>query len=319
MSSSADYLVDRRRLRSKLTFWRVAAILAAALAVIALAARWGSWVSSARPHIARLQISGLITGDDKTVKLLEDIRASNAAALVLRVDSPGGTTAGSEVLYDEIRRVAEKKPVVAVVGTTAASGAYIVSLAADRIFAHGNSIVGSIGVLVQFPNVSGLMDKVGVKYETIKSSPLKAAPNFFEPTDAAARDAMASVVMDSFAWFKGLVRERRGLSDDELAKVADGRVFNARQGLPLKLVDAIGGEREAISWLEKEKGVAKGLPVRDWKPDSTFAGFKLTSAAAAVLDVLGAPEFADGLRRLADDDRTSVDGLLSVWQLSTGS
>ena len=147
----------------------------------------------------------------------------------------------------------------------AASGAYIAALGADRIFVRGNSMVGSIGVLVQFPNVSGLMDKVGVKLESIKSSPLKAAPNGFEPTSDDARAAMAALVADSFAWFKALVKERRRLSDDELAKVDDGRVFTGRQGLPLKLADALGGEREAIDWLEKESGVAKDLPVRDWR------------------------------------------------------
>ena len=99
----------------------------------------------------------------------------------------------------------------------AASGAYIAALGADRIFVRGNSIVGSIGVLVEYPNVSGLMDKVGVKLESIKSSPLKAAPNGFEPTSDEARAAMAALVADSFDWFKALVKERRHLSDDELA------------------------------------------------------------------------------------------------------
>ena len=159
---------------------------------------------------------------------------------------------------------------MAVVGSMAASGAYIAALGADRIFVRGNSIVGSIGVLVEFPNVSGLMDKVGVKLELIKSSPLKAAPNGLEPTSEEARAAMAALVADSFSWFKGLVKERRRLSDDELARVDDGRVFTGRQGLPLKLADAIGGEREAIQWLETEKGVAKNLPVRDWRASTGF-------------------------------------------------
>ena len=131
---------------------------------------------------------------------------------------------------------------------------------------RGNSIVGSIGVLVEFPNVSGLMDKLGVKLELIKSSPLKAAPNGFEPTSDEARAAMAALIADFFAWFKDLVKERRAMSDDELAKVDDGRVFTGRQGLPLKLADALGGEREAIAWLESDKGVAKDLPVRDYRP-----------------------------------------------------
>ena len=187
--STADYLVDRRRLRKQVTFWRVVAFVVAALAIIGLGLRFAVKSGVAGTHIARLSISGVITGDADTVKLIRSVANSKTAvAAVLTIDSPGGTTEGSEVLYEEIRRLAAKKPVVAVVGTVAASGAYIAALGADRIFVRGNSIVGSIGVLMQFPNVSGLMDKLGVKLESIKSSPLKAAPNGMEPTSEAARD-----------------------------------------------------------------------------------------------------------------------------------
>jgi protease-4 len=318
-SSAADYLVDRRRLRRQVGFWRIAAFIAAALVVLALGARWYGAAGLGQAHIARLTISGLITGDAATLKLIDQIRDSKAAAAVIAINSPGGTTEGSEVLYQEIRRLAEKKPVVAVVGSMAASGAYIAALGADRIFVHGNSIVGSIGVLVEYPNVSGLLDKVGVKFESIKSSPLKAAPNGLEPTSEDARAAMVSLVADSFGWFKSLVKERRHLSDDELARVDDGRVFTGRQGLPLKLADAIGGEREAIQWLETEKGVAKGLPVRDWRASSGFAGFKLTSLAAAAADAVGLESVAGALRRAEwVGESGPVDGLVSIWQLSTG-
>ena len=164
--STADYLVDRRRLRKQVTFWRVVAFVVAALAIIGLGLRFAVKSGVAGTHIARLSISGVITGDADTVKLLRSVADSKTAvAAVLTIDSPGGTTEGSEVLYEEIRRLAAKKPVVAVVGTVAASGAYIAALGADRIFVRGNSIVGSIGVLMQFPNVSGLMDKLGVKLE----------------------------------------------------------------------------------------------------------------------------------------------------------
>ncbi len=318
-ASAADYLVDRRRLRRQVGFWRVAAFIAAALVIVALGVRWYGAAGFGRAHIARLTISGLITGDDATVKLIREVAASKAAAALLVIDSPGGTTEGSEVLYNEIRRLAAKKPVVAVVGSMAASGAYIAALGADRIFVRGNSIVGSIGVLVEFPNVSGLLDKVGVKLESIKSSPLKAAPNGMEPTSEEARAAMAALVADSFAWFKGLVKQRRGMSDDELARVDDGRVFTGRQGLPLKLADAIGGESEAIQWLESEKGVARNLPVRDWRVNRGFAGFKLTSLAAMAADAFGLPAIAGALRRGEwAGEVAPVDGLVSVWQLSAG-
>jgi protease IV len=312
--STADYLVDRRRLRKQVTFWRVIAFVVAALAIIGLGLRFAVKSGVGGAHIARLSISGVITGDADTVKLIRSVGDSKTAvAAVLTIDSPGGTTEGSEVLYEEIRRLAAKKPVVAVVGTVAASGAYIAALGADRIFVRGNSIVGSIGVLMQFPNVSDLMDKLGVKLESIKSSPLKAAPNGLEPTSEAARDAMASLIADSFAWFKGLVKERR-----QIARVDDGRVFTGRQGIPLKLVDAIGGEREAIAWLQAEKGVTKDLPVRDWKPEDGFTGLKFTSLAADVAQAAGWSELAGALRRAALNTDVGTDGLLSLWKFSSG-
>ncbi len=318
-SAAADYLVDRRALLSKLRFWRLLAVAVFALAVII--AGFGSFGSSRLgAHIARLAITGVITGDEETIQLLHRIADSKAAAVILNIDSPGGTTEGSERLYEEVRRVAAKKPVVAVVGTMAASGAYVAALGADRIFAHGNSIVGSIGVLIEYPNISGLMDKVGVKLESIKSSPLKASPNGFEPTSDEARAAMASVVSDSFDWFKGLVRDRRGLSEEELAKVSDGRIFTGRQGLPLKLLDEVGGEREAVQWLQDKRGVSKDLKVNEWKAQSRRGGWGLLGFAASIFDIFGASELADLLKsgQLAIDGG-NIDGLVSVWHFPQGN
>ena len=320
LSASADYVVDRRRLRRQVTFWRVAAFVVAALAILGLGIRFSGLAGEHyQPHIARLAIRGLITGDDETLKTIRAIADSKAAAAVITIESPGGTTAGSELLFDELRRLAAKKPVVAVVGTMAASGAYIAALGADRIFAKGNSLVGSIGVLVEFPNFSGLLDKIGVKLESIKSSPLKAAPNGMEPTSEAARAAVAALVADSFDWFKGLVKDRRHLTDEELAQVADGRVFTGRQGVPLKLVDAIGGEREAIAWLESEKGVAKDLPVRDWRPEKSI-GFGLLGSAASIADGFGLTNLAGILKRGETAAESQLlDGLVSIWQLPAGN
>ena len=254
--SEADFLVDRRLLRRKLTFWRVAlfALLAALLIGVGVHYAGGDGAPGGGRHIARLAIEGVITGDKDTLKLIKDIGESRSAeALIVTIESPGGTTTGAEKLYKELRLVAEKKPVVAVIGTVAASGGYIAALGTDRIFAEGNSLVGSIGVLFQFPNFSKLLDTVGVAFESVKSSPLKAAPSGVEPTSPEARAALAALVTDSFDWFKGLVKERRHLDDRQVARVSDGRVFTGRQGIDLSLVDALGGEREAIAWLEQEK------------------------------------------------------------------
>ena len=315
---AADYLVDRRRLSRQVGFWRVIAFVAAALLVLALAARFLGGSGLGGPHIARLTLSGFISGNEETLKLIRQARDSTSVkAAVVNIDSPGGTTEGSEEIYDELRLLAAKKPVVAVVGTMAASGAYIAALGTDRVFARGNSIVGSIGVLVEYPNVSGLMDKLGVKLESIKSSPLKASPNGFEPTSEEARAAMAALIADSFAWFKDLVKDRRSLSDDELAKVDDGRVFTGRQGLPLKLADAIGGEREAIAWLESDKGVAKDLPVRDYQPKAGLGRRSTCPALAAERRRRRSACRRWRRHRVTAIGSAPVDGLVSVWQLSS--
>lgn len=318
MSTPTDYLIDRRRLRRRLGWWRAGALLALGVAAFVATAKLGGADSADKltPHIARLSIQGLITGDKDTIELIEKIRDSaQAKALLLTLDSPGGTTAGSEKLYDELRRLGEKKPIVAVVGNLAASGAYIAALSADAIVARRNSLVGSIGVLFQFPNVYKLLETVGVTVEAVKSSPLKAAPNGVEPTSDAARAAIASLVVDSYDWFKGLVKERRRLDDAELAKVSDGRVFTAHQGLPLKLVDVIGGEREAIAWLESNKGVAKDLPVRDWKKKSSIERLGLVESSVALARAFGFETLAANLERAAGvSDAAGLDGLVAIWQ-----
>ena len=317
--SDADYLVDRRLLRRKLTFWRVALFALLAAVLVGLGLHYtGSDTGHAGRHIARLSIEGVITGDKDTLKLIKDIGAARGAeALIVSIESPGGTTTGAERLYKELRLVAEKKPVVAVVGTMAASGGYIAAMGTDRIFAEGNSLVGSIGVLFQFPNFSKLLDTVGVAVESVKSSPLKASPSGVEPTSPEARAALNALVVDSYDWFKGLVKDRRHLDDSTLAKVSDGRVFTGRQGMDLKLVDALGGEREAIAWLEQDKKIDKNLPVRDWKKQRSLERLGLLGVSAGLLDSLGLEALAMPLRRLAAlGDAHLLDGLVSVWQVA---
>jgi len=234
--------------------------------------------------------------------------------VVISISSPGGTTTGSEELYRNLRALSEKKPIVAFVDGTAASGAYITAIAADHIVARETALVGSIGVLFQYPEVSGLLDKVGVKMESIKSSPLKAEPSGFTPTSPEARAALASVVSDTYGWFKGLVAERRHMNDEELAKVTDGRVFSGRQSIPLRLVDELGAERQAVAWLETNRGVAKDLPVKDWKPKSGN-GLTLWAALGSSASLVGLDDLAVRLRALgAEAESYAGGGLLVLWR-----
>jgi protease-4 len=318
MSLDADTIVDRRRMRRKLTFWRVVAFGVAVLAVVSvglLAARETGLVSSG--SIARVRISGLIRGNQERVEAIEKLAKSRARAVILHMDSPGGTTAGSEQLHDALLRLRERKPLVVVVDGLAASGGYMAALAGEHIIAQSSSLVGSIGVLVQYPNVSELLKTIGVQVEAIKSSPLKAAPNGYEPTSPAAREAMASIVMDSYDWFKNLVKDARGFDAAALERVADGRVFTGRQAVALKLVDELGDEKTAIDWLARVKNIDPKTPVRDYELRPRFSDLSFLHLAAVVaLDAVGLTSVA---RRIEDAgtmqaiERLNLDGLLAVW------
>jgi protease IV len=320
MSLDSDVIVDRRRIRRKLTFWRVMAALIAigAIVIVGLVATpGGRGTLTTAGSIARVNIEGLIRSDQNRVEALERLENSQAAAVVVHINSPGGTTAGSEQLYDALSRLKAKKPLVVVVEGLAASGGYITAIAADHIVAKQSSLVGSIGVLFQIPNFAELMKTVGVKVEEVKSSPLKAAPNGYEPTSPEARAALESLVKDSYAWFRGLVKERRGMDDAQLEKVADGRVFTGRQAIELKLVDQLGDEKTAIAWLVSQKGVKADLPVRDFKLSPRFGDLTfLRSAAAVTLDALGLSAIArqieqSGMAQAVD--RFGLDGMLALW------
>ncbi|MCK1545602.1 signal peptide peptidase SppA [Bradyrhizobium sp. 147] len=321
MSLDSDIIVDRRRIRRKLTFWRVMAALIAVAAIasfalIATPGARGTFASAG--SIARVHIEGLIRSDSDRTQALERLENSQAAAVIVHVNSPGGTTAGSEQLYDSLTRLKAKKPLVVVVEGLAASGGYITAIASDHIIAQQSSLVGSIGVLFQYPNVSELLKTIGVKVEEVKSSPLKAAPNGFEPTSPEARAALDALVKDSYAWFRGLVKERRGMDDTLLEKVADGRVFTGRQAIDLKLIDQIGDEKTAVTWLVEQKGVKKGLSVRDYKLEPRFGDLPfLKTAAAVTLEALGLSSIAHqiGQTGVAQAvDRFGMDGMLALWQ-----
>jgi protease-4 len=321
MSLDSDVIVDRRRIRRKLTFWRVTAAvvaIAAIVAVAAIATPVGRSALTSSGSIARVHIDGLIRSDADRVEALERLENSHAAAVVVHINSPGGTTAGSEQLYDALTRLKAKKPMAVVVEGLAASGGYITAIAADHIVAQQTSLVGSIGVLFQFPNFTDLMKTVGVKVEEVKSSPLKAAPNGFEPTSPEARAALDSLVKDSYAWFRGLVKERRGMDDALLEKVADGRVFTGHQAVDLKLIDELGDEKAAVAWLVAQKGVKAGLPVRDYKLTPRFGDLTfLRTAASITLDALGFNGIARQIEQaglVQAADRLSLDGLLALWQ-----
>jgi protease IV len=321
MSLDSDVIVDRRRIRRKLTFWRVTAALVAIAAIVtvglvAMPASRSAFTTSG--SIARVHIEGLIRTDNDRVEALERLEKSRVAAVVVHINSPGGTTAGSEQLYDALMRLKAKKALVVVVEGLAASGGYITAIAADHIVAQQSSLVGSIGVLFQYANFTELLKTVGVKVEEVKSSPLKAAPNGFEPTSPEARAALDALVKDSYAWFRGLVKQRRGMDDALLEKVADGRLFTGHQAVDLKLIDQLGDEKTAVAWLVAQKGVKADLPVRDYKLSPRFGDLTFLRAAASMtLNALGLNVIARQIEQAGMAqalDRLGLDGMLALWQ-----
>jgi protease-4 len=328
MSLDSDHIVDRRRMRRKLTFWRVVTVLIAIVAVVGVAVvarrSGGSLSQPLTPQISRVTIQGIIRGDHERTEALDNLaRSRNTRAVIVHIDSPGGTTSGSEELHQALRRIAAQKPTVVVVDGMAASGGYMAAMAADHIIAQNSSLVGSIGVLFQFPNVTELLSKVGVKVEEIKSSPLKAAPNGLEPTTPEARAAIEALVVDSYAWFKGIVRDRRKLDGEALDRVADGRVFTGRQAIELKLADEIGREQEAIDWLAKSNNIDPKTPVRDWRLHPRFSELSfLHLGVAKMLDIVGLGALARDLETsgaLQVAEKLNLDGLLALWHPSAGN
>ena len=311
----AETVIERRCLRRRLTAWRLAAVVLAVfvIALIMAGDQRLAGTGSFLPHIARVSVSGLITDDQKMLELLDKVgKSSQVRAVILDINSPGGTTTGGEAMYDAIRRLAEKKPVVAVCGTLATSAAYIVALATDRIFVYGNTITGSVGVIFQWADVTELLHTIGVKVEEVKSGPLKAVPSPFEPADEKARALAEEMVQESKRWFVGLVADRRKIDPSAVPGLTDGRIYSGRQAVEFKLVDQIGDERAATSWLNKERQVPTGLKIVDWKPEqesnglfgwlfhSMIGAFGLSSER-----LLGWVGQVTGTLKL--------DGLVSVW------
>jgi protease-4 len=297
MTLDVDALMDRRRLKRQVHLWRMLAILLAVAAILAVGARAAIEKQS---HIARITISGIIAEDKKRSKVLDDAADdSDVKALIVVINSPGGTVVGAEQLYGQLREVAKKKPVVVSMGTLATSAGYYIAVAADRIYAYEGTITASIGVIFQATDMTALLEKIGLKVEAIKSGAVKASPNPFEKTTPEARAVIDALVKDSFDQFLTLVRTRRNLTDDQVKAIADGRVVTGRQAKALGLVDEIGGQDEAVAWLQREKKIDKDLKIKDIDPKDSLDWS----------DLLGS---AFGWRRDITA-RLALDGLISLW------
>lgn len=298
MAYDADILVDRRRLKRRLLLWRGLAILAVVALVVAAVGRFSGITGG--QYVARLSVSGIIVNDPLRLDLLERLaKDSKVKAVILSIDSPGGTVVGGEALFKALGRLAEKKPVVAVMNQVGTSAAYMIALASDRIFASEGTITGSIGVILQATEITGLLEKLGITSQAIKSGPLKAVPNPLEPITPEVRKATQLLVDDLFEMFVGMVAARRGMPEADVRKLSDGRVFTGRMAVKNGLIDEIGGDREALDWLGKERNIAKDVRIRDVRVRRPVESFF---------------ERLDGLaRKTVFSERLTLDGLVSVW------
>ena len=301
MSLETDLLLDRRRLKRRLFFWRVAALGAL---LVAAGVGFGSVASpGGRAHVARLTVAGVITDDRKLIETIDALaKRSTVRAVIVAIDSPGGSVAGGESLHAAIARVAAKKPVVAVMGATAASAGYMIAMPAARVFARDSTLTGSIGVLLQTAEISGLLSTIGITAEAITSGPLKDQPSMTRGLSDPGRAVLHGMVMDMYDQFVGMVAAGRKMEPDRVRELADGRAYTGRQAHKLGLVDEIGGEREARAWLAEAKQIPATLPIEDVERRSLTERAFEGSVGSILKTVL-----TQGLK---------LDGVLALWQPS---
>jgi protease-4 len=302
MALETDLLIDRRRLKRRLALWRTAAVLLLLGGVLAFGATRLD-TPFGRGHVMRLPVEGFISDDRKLAEAIDKLAKDDTAkALVVSIDSPGGSVGGGEMLHAALLRLREKKPVVAVMRGTAASAGYMTAVAAERIWARESTVTGSIGVLLQTFDGSELLGRLGLRTDAIISGPLKNQPSPFQPLSPEGRTALQGVIGDMYDQFVGMVVAGRKLPEAKVRALADGRVFTGRQALAEGLVDAIGGEREARAWLAAERQVPEDLPVRDLEIRGTAE--KLIGATW------------NGAMKTLVSEWLGVDGVRLLWQPS---
>ncbi len=306
MTLETDLLLDRRRLKRRLVFWRSFAVVAVVAALI-VSARGGGGGLPGGIHVARLSVTGLITENRKLTEEIDKLADDSAVkALIVAIDSPGGTVSGGESLHNAIARVATKKPVVAVMGGVAASAGYMIAVSTERIFARESTITCSIGVLMETGEISGLLEKLGITAETIVSGPLKDQPGLTHKLSDQGREMVHGLVQDMYDQFVGMVAKGRHMTPEAVRKIGDGRPCTGRQALPQGLIDQIGEERDARAWLAANKDVPTSLPTEDVTA-TTLLSRALSSSLGPLLE---------GVWKTFVSQSVRLDGAWAVWQLT---
>lgn len=302
MGLDADYLLDRRALKRRVIFWRWLAITVA-IGFITFTFWDHSSLQLDNSHIKSLQINGTIYHDKDRVLAIEKARDNpSVKALIIEINSPGGTVIGGETLYEAIRYFAHKKPVVAIMGDVATSAGYMAAIAAEKIYAQKATITGSIGVLFQTAEITEFLEKLGITVEAVKSTPLKGSPSLLEKVTPEARKSKRLIVEDMSNMFIRMVADRRNISIERARTLADGRVYTGQMALRHGLIDAIGGRKKALKWLKNKRNIPDNLPI-----------FNLQAATSKINWLKHIQSLT---QKVAISDRLMLDGLLSIWQPS---
>lgn len=304
-SIPTDALVERRQLKRRLILWRVVGITSFCLFLMALLfPAIPTTRITGEDHIARFAIEGIIADTALQIERLDEIaQADEARALLLHINSPGGTITGSESLFNAVRRVAVKKPVAVIMNDIAASGGYIVAIAGDHIFARHNTITGSIGVIFQWFEARELVENIGIRPYTIASGPLKAQPNLFESPSEEALEVTRESVEEAFQWFVALVAERRGFERAQALRLADGRIYTGGRAIEIDLIDQIGEEHDALAWLDDIHNIQPDIGILDWSISPWDEVWRI-EPDTLVLRLLGRQDI-------------SLRGLISLWAPGT--
>ena len=209
-----------------------------------------------KPHIAKVTIDNIITQDSFRYEKLEELSQNkNTKAVIVFINSPGGTVVGGETLYKSIKSIAQQKPIISVMGEVATSAAYMASLGSNYIFAQEGTITGSVGVLVLSSEFTELAKKIGISTEVIKSGDLKASPSPLEKMTPKAREQMEKIVQEISKNFINLVKKERKLNNNKTQLISDGRIFTGQSALQIGLIDSIGNIKEAKEYLKIEHNI----------------------------------------------------------------
>jgi len=307
MAISADTLLDRMYLKAQLNRWRIAAVVLAVVMLAGLVMMSGHGRMPgqlSKNYIARITFDSIIMDDQNVYELIDDVAEDkNAKAVIVWLDTPGGSAVGGEEIYLKLKALAKHKPVVAVMRSVAASAGYMIACGTDQIFAREGTITGSIGVIIESAEVTELAEKLGVKPIIVKSSALKSTLSPFEKATPESLSTVQTMIDDFYNRFVDMVSESRKIPREQVVKLADGRVYSGKRAADLKLVDAIGGEDEAIAWLEKNKGIPKGLDILD----------ESVKPPLGLLEQLTQSTF---LGKFFQNSRIKLDGLVAIWHPS---